>query len=361
MRKQDFDYQLPPDLIAQAPLPERSASRLLVVDPAHADVVDSEMRALPAWLRPGDLLVFNDTRVWPARLNGRKDSGGAVELLLERLDADDRGWFHLGVSKKPKPGARIDVAPDCQFEVIARDGPLFLLRTTCATGIPALLARYGHVPLPPYIDRADTPGDHERYQTVFARDPGSAAAPTAGLHFDQSLLAALAARGVGFDYVTLHVGAGTFQNLREDELDKVVLHREWCRVSATLVARIAATKAAGGRVIAVGTTATRTLETAAATGVLQPFAGDTQLFIRPGYVFRVIDGLITNFHLPQSSLLMLVCALAGVECVLAAYRHAVAQRYRFFSYGDACLLWPAPAEAAQTRIVPSVLHAAMDG
>lgn len=361
MRKQDFDYHLPPELIAQAPLPERSASRLLVVDPAHAEFVDSQMRALPEHLRAGDLLVFNDTRVWPARLNGRKDSGGAVELLLERLQARDRGWFHLGVSKKPKPGARIEVAPDCQFEVIERDGPLFLLRSTTGVDIPTLLARHGHVPLPPYIDRADTPGDHERYQTVFARDPGSAAAPTAGLHFDEALLAALAARGVGFDYVTLHVGAGTFQNLREDELDKVVLHREWCRVSAALVARIAATKAAGGRVIAVGTTATRTLETAAPTGVLQPFAGDTQLFIRPGYVFRVIDGLITNFHLPQSSLLMLVCALSGIDRMLAAYRHAVAQRYRFFSYGDACLLWPASADAARTRIVPAAAQAAMDG
>lgn len=362
MRKQDFDYLLPPELIAQAPLPERSASRLLVAGPAPDQVVDSQMRALPEWLRAGDLLVFNDTRVWPARLNGRKDSGGAVELLLERLVAPDRGWFHLGVSKKPKPGARIEVAADCQFEVIERDGPLFLLRSIGTDDVPTLLARHGHVPLPPYIDRADTAGDRERYQTVFARDSGSAAAPTAGLHFDEPLLAALAARGVGFDYVTLHVGAGTFQNLREDELDKVVLHREWCRVSPALVSRVAATKAAGGRVIAVGTTATRTLETAAASGVLAPFEGDTQLFIRPGYRFKVIDGLVTNFHLPQSSLLMLVCALTGVERVLAAYRHAVAQRYRFFSYGDACLLWPAPADDAQTRIVPAPAHTpATDG
>ena len=348
MRKQDFDYELPPELIAQAPLPERSASRLLVVDPARPQLIDSEMRELPAWLRAGDLLVFNDTRVWPARLNGRKDSGGAVELLLERLLSADRGWFHLGVSKKPKPGARIQVAADCEFEVIEREGPLFLLHSH-GGDIQTVLARHGHVPLPPYIERADTPGDHERYQTVFARDPGSAAAPTAGLHFDDALLEALRAQGVGVDFVTLHVGAGTFQNLREDELDRVVLHREWCRVSPALVARIAATKAAGGRVIAVGTTATRTLETAAATGVLQAFEGDTQLFIRPGYRFQVIDGLITNFHLPQSSLLMLVCALSGTERMLAAYRHAVAQRYRFFSYGDACLLWPQTAATAIVR------------
>ena len=340
MRKQDFDYELPPELIAQAPLAERSASRMLVLDAAARSITDSSVRALPQWLRRGDLLVLNDTRVWPARLLGRKDSGGAVELLLERLVSADRGWFHLGVSKKPKPGGRIVIAEDCVFEVLEREGPLFLLRTLDGADVPDVLARHGHVPLPPYIERSDTPGDHERYQTVFARDPGSAAAPTAGLHFDLTLLEALQAMGVGIDHVTLHVGAGTFQNLREDELDKVVLHREWCRVSAALVERIAATKAAGGRVIAVGTTATRTLESAAASGVLQPFEGDTQLFIRPGSEFRVIDGLITNFHLPQSSLLMLVCALAGTEFVLDAYRHAVAAGYRFFSYGDACLVLP---------------------
>lgn len=340
MRKQDFDYQLPPQLIAQAPLAERSASRMLVLDAAARSITDSRVRALPDWLRRGDLLVLNDTRVWPARLLGRKESGGAVELLLERLVTADRGWFHLGVSKKPKPGGRIVIAEDCVLEVLEREGPLFLLRTVDGADVPDVLARHGHVPLPPYIERSDTPGDHERYQTVFARDPGSAAAPTAGLHFDLTLLEALKAMGVGIDHVTLHVGAGTFQNLREEELDKVVLHREWCRVSAALVERIAATKAAGGRVIAVGTTATRTLESAAASGVLQPFEGDTQLFIRPGSEFRVIDGLITNFHLPQSSLLMLVCALAGTEFVLDAYRHAVAAGYRFFSYGDACLVLP---------------------
>jgi S-adenosylmethionine:tRNA ribosyltransferase-isomerase len=340
VRKQDFDYHLPPELIAQAPLPERSASRLLVLDRATEAIHDSSVRELPQWLRAGDLLVFNDTRVWPARLLGRKDSGGAVELLLERLADADRGWFHLGVSKKPKPGGRIVVAGDCVFEVVEREGPLFLLRTVDGSDIPMHLARHGHVPLPPYIDRNDTPGDHQRYQTVFARDPGSAAAPTAGLHFDDALLAELQEQGVGIDFVTLHVGAGTFQNLREDELDRVVLHREWCRVGSALVERIAATKAAGGRVIAVGTTATRTLESAAASGQLRPFEGDTQLFIRPGSVFRVLDGLITNFHLPQSSLLMLVCALAGSEFVLGAYQHAVAERYRFFSYGDACLVLP---------------------
>ncbi len=340
MRKQDFDYTLPPELIAQAPLAERSASRLLVMDPASGERTDSTIRQLPAWLRAGDLLVFNDTRVWPARLHGRKRTGGEVELLLERLLAPDRGLFHIKVSKKPKPGAVIEIDHGCAFQVLGRDGALFDLRSVDGSDIQTLLARHGHVPLPPYIARPDEAADQERYQTVYAREAGSAAAPTAGLHFDEALLAALAARGIGTDYVTLHVGAGTVPSLREDELDKVVLHREWCRVSPALVERIRATKAAGGRVIAVGTTATRTLESAAASGELAPFEGDTQLFIRPGYAFRVIDGLVTNFHLPQSSLLMLVCALAGTEFTLACYRHAVAERYRFFSYGDACLVLP---------------------
>jgi S-adenosylmethionine:tRNA ribosyltransferase-isomerase len=340
MRKQDFDYELPPERIAQAPLAERSASRLLVMDPASRQYSDSTIRELPRWLRPGDLMVFNDTRVWPARLYGRKRTGGAVELLLERLLAPDRGLFHVQVSKKPKAGAIIDIASGCAFQVLGRDGELFELRSVDGSDIQTLLVRYGHVPLPPYIARPDAAADRERYQTVYAREPGSVAAPTAGLHFDDALLAAIAARGIGIDYVTLHVGAGTFQSLREDELDRVVLHREWCRVRPELVARIAATKAAGGRVIAVGTTATRTLESAAAGGELLAFEGDTQLFIRPGYTFRVIDGLVTNFHLPQSSLLILVCALAGTEFTLAAYRHAVQARYRFFSYGDACLVLP---------------------
>ncbi len=339
MRKQDFDYSLPPELIAQSPPVRRGDSRLLVIDGRAHRVIDAQFESLGEWLRPGDLLVLNDTRVWNARLHGRKETGGVVELLLERLATPSSGWFHLGVSKKPKAGQRIDVA-DQGLIVEVREGPLFRLRTADGSSIEALLERHGHVPLPPYIERADGQRDRERYQTVFAREPGSAAAPTAGLHFDQELLDALAARGIGHAFVTLHVGAGTFQNLREDELDRVVLHRESCRVSTELVAQIAECKAAGGRVVAVGTTATRTLESAAASGTLMPFEGDTQLFIRPGYQFRVIDALVTNFHLPQSSLLMLVCAFAGTEFVLSAYAHAVAQRYRFFTYGDACLVFP---------------------
>jgi S-adenosylmethionine:tRNA ribosyltransferase-isomerase len=339
MRKQDFDFALPPGLIAQQPLARRCDSRLLVFETANERLIDARFQDLTDWLVAGDLLVLNDTRVWNARLLGRKDTGGAVELLLERLIAPDRGWFHLGVSKKPKPGQTI-VVENQTLIVEGRDGALFQLRTADGSAIADLLARHGHVPLPPYIERADGLTDRERYQTVFAREPGSAAAPTAGLHFDDALLADLAAKGVGHAFLTLHVGAGTFQNLREDELDQVVLHREWCSVSLELVARIEATKAAGGRVIAVGTTATRTLETAARGGRLQPYEGDTQLFIRPGYEFRVVDALITNFHLPQSSLLMLVCAFAGTRFVLDGYRHAVEQGYRFFSYGDACLVFP---------------------
>ncbi len=340
MKKHDFDFTLPQELIAQTPLSERSASRLLVLDPRKPAVLDSAFRALPDFLRSGDLVVFNDTRVWPARLLGHKDTGGAVELLLERIVAADRGWFHLGVSKKPQAGRHIIIADDCRLVVIERDGPLFLLGSVDGADILGHLARHGHVPLPPYITRQDVPADHERYQTIYARDPGSAAAPTAGLHFEAATMESLLQRGIQIDYLTLHVGAGTFQNLREDDLDRVVLHREWCRVSPALVERIAATKAAGGRVVAVGTTAMRSLESAALTGVLQAYEGDTQLFIRPGFQFRVVDVLVTNFHLPQSSLLMLVCAFAGTDFVLNAYRHAVEQNYRFFSYGDACLVFP---------------------
>lgn len=343
MRKQDFHYTLPPELIAHVPLARRSASRLLCIDGAAGSITDSVFEHLDQHLRQGDLLVFNDTRVWPARLYGRKDSGGRVELLLERLETSDCGWFHLGVSKKPAPGQGIviDGEPGARLLVEARQGALFRLRSADGAPIPELLERCGHVPLPPYIARADVAADRERYQTVYARDPGSAAAPTAGLHFDQELLARLAERGIDSAFLTLHVGAGTFQNLREDDLEHVQLHREWCRVSADTVAQIEQTRRAGGRVVAVGTTVARSLEQAAATGTLMPYDGDTRLFIRPGWRFRAIDALITNFHLPQSSLLMLVCALAGTDLVLRAYAHAVAQRYRFYSYGDACLVLPA--------------------
>jgi len=339
MRKQDFDFLLPPECIAQQPLRERASSRLLVIDAAHQRIHHSRFDGIGQWLRPGDLLVLNDTRVWNARLFGTKDSGGRIELLLERLTRADLGWFHVRVSKKPRTGQRIMVG-DLALIVEDRDEALFALRSSDGSPIAELLERSGHVPLPPYIARADSLSDRERYQTVFAREPGSAAAPTAGLHFDPALLQSLHDFGVEHEFLTLHVGAGTFQNLREDELDRVVLHREWCRVSPALVDRVARTKAAGGRVLAVGTTVARSLESAAQSGELQPFEGDTRLFIRPGYGFKVVDALITNFHLPQSSLLMLVCAFAGTDTVLNAYAMAVQEGYRFFSYGDACLVFP---------------------
>ncbi len=335
MRKQDFDFVLPDELIAQAPLPQRSASRLLVGHIDARTLTDQSIRDLPELLVPGDLLVVNDTRVWPARLFGRKASGGQVELLLERQIDASTGLFHLRVSKKPKPGETIIVG-EFALTVSERIDALFALYCTHGT-LDQILQQHGHMPLPPYVTRADDAADRERYQTVFAREAGSAAAPTAGLHFDAPLLDALAARGIARTAITLHVGAGTFQNLREDELDKVVLHREWLHVPQEAVNAVNACKARGGRVIAVGTTATRALETAACDGTLATYSGETQLFIRPGYRFAVIDGLLTNFHLPQSSLLMLVSAFAGHEFVLHAYAHAVRERYRFFSYGDASL------------------------
>ncbi|HEX7110942.1 MAG TPA: tRNA preQ1(34) S-adenosylmethionine ribosyltransferase-isomerase QueA [Mizugakiibacter sp.] len=340
MKKSDFHYELPPELIAQAPLAERSASRLLVLDvPAHR-WQDRAMRELPQLLRAGDLLVFNDTRVLPARLFGHKESGGAVEILIERVTGAHEARAQLGVSKKPKPGGRILLGDGSVVTVLGRDGEFFLLRFEGEEPLERLLLRLGRMPLPPYIARDADAADAERYQTVFAREPGAVAAPTAGLHFDASLLDALRARGVEFGYVTLHVGAGTFQPVRAERIEDHVMHREWLNVGAELVEKIRRTRERGGRVIAVGTTVVRALESASRGGELMPFAGETAIFIFPGYRIRSIDGLITNFHLPESTLLMLVSALAGRELILDAYRHAVAQRYRFFSYGDAMLIWP---------------------
>lgn len=340
MKKTDFDFDLPPELIAQAPLPERSASRLLLLDVAAQSRQDRLFRELPTFLRAGDLLVFNDTRVLPARLHGRKDTGGAVEILLERVTGTHEATVQLGVSKKPKEGGRIELADGSYATVLGRDGPFFRLRFESFEPLEKLLPKLGEMPLPPYIERHADAGDIERYQTVYARTPGAVAAPTAGLHFDEALLGELRGKGVGFGYVTLHVGAGTFQPVRAEDIREHAMHREWLNVGASLVEQIQRTRAAGGRVIAVGTTVVRALESATVEGVLRPFAGETQIFIFPGYRFTSIDGLITNFHLPQSTLLMLVSALAGRDFVLAGYRHAVAGRYRFFSYGDAMLILP---------------------
>lgn len=340
MKKSDFHFDLPAELIAQTPLAERSSSRLLVVDAAHDRLEDRRFTDLVELLAPGDLLVFNDTRVLPARLYGRKESGGAVEILIERITGAHEARVQLGVSKKPKAGGRILLDDGSAATVIGRDGEFFLLRFEAVEPLEKLLLKLGRMPLPPYIHREAGAADTERYQTVYAREVGAVAAPTAGLHFDKPLLDALAARGIDSGYVTLHVGAGTFQPVRSERIENHVMHREWLNVGAELVEKIRHTRARGGRVVAVGTTVVRALETATREGELQPFAGETQIFIFPGYRITSVDALITNFHLPESTLLMLVSAFAGRETMLAAYQHAVALRYRFFSYGDAMLIWP---------------------
>lgn len=339
MLKTDFDFALPPELIAQQPLEPRSAARLLCIERAGAigGWQDRQVRDLPILLRAGDLLVFNDTRVLHARLRGHKASGGKVEALIERIIAPTRALAQLRASKAPRAGERLRFAADIAATVGDRAGEFFELDFG-ALAVTAVLDRIGLLPLPPYIERAATGADAERYQTVFARAPGAVAAPTAGLHFDAELLAALAAAGVAHTHITLHVGAGTFQPLRVDDIATHRMHREWLQVTPEACAEIAAARGAGGRVVAVGTTVVRALETAAGGGALVPYAGETDIFIYPGYPFRAVDALLTNFHLPQSSLLMLVAAFAGTERILAAYRHAVSARYRFFSYGDAMLI-----------------------
>jgi len=340
LKKSDFDFELPPELIAQAPLAERSASRLLLLDVEKQTRGDRLFRELPDFLRPGDLLVFNDTRVLPARLYGRKSTGGAVEILIERVTGAHEATVQLGVSKKPKEGGRIELADGSVAVVLGRDDAFFRLRFESPEPLEKLLLKLGEMPLPPYIERHADASDMERYQTVYAREPGAVAAPTAGLHFDEAMLAQLRDKGIDFGYVTLHVGAGTFQPMRADDVRDHVMHREWLNVGAALVEQIRRTRKAGGRVVAVGTTVVRALESATKDGELHPFAGETQIFIFPGYRITSVDALVTNFHLPQSTLLMLVSALAGRDFMLDSYRYAVAQRYRFFSYGDAMLILP---------------------
>ncbi|MCW5661163.1 MAG: tRNA preQ1(34) S-adenosylmethionine ribosyltransferase-isomerase QueA [Burkholderiaceae bacterium] len=337
----DFDFSLPDGLIAQLPAPQRSASRLL--DGRGSTPSDRQFRDLPSLLNPGDLLVFNDTRVIKARLFGEKPTGGAVEALVERVLPDHRVLAQLRVSKAPRPGTTIRFGDAFDAEVIGRsgsDGSMYVLRFPSEPLV--LLEQYGHVPLPPYIAHADGAVDHERYQSVFAQRPGAVAAPTASLHFDEAVLAALEARGLARAAITLHVGAGTFQPVRSDNLAEHRMHSEWYDVPELTVQAIEAARARGARVVAVGTTALRALESAAlssaATPSLATGARETELFITPGFRFRVVDTLITNFHLPKSTLLMLVCAFAGFDHVRALYRHAIEARYRFFSYGDAMLL-----------------------
>lgn len=336
LKRSDFKFDLPAKLIAQMPLEQRSASRLLRLR-RSGGFADAMFRDLPGYLEKGDLLVFNNTRVIPARLFGRKETGGRVEVMLERLLSERDCLVQLRVSKPVKEGGRILLDDGSFVEMRGRQGSFFLLHAP-DENLSTIMERCGHMPLPPYITREDTAEDRERYQTVYARNPGAVAAPTAGLHFDNDLLAQIDTIGVERAEVTLHVGAGTFQPVRCEKIEDHSMHAEYLEVSSAVCEAVERTRSRGGRIIAVGTTAVRSLETAAQSGSLQPFAGDSRIFIYPGYEFRVIDGLVTNFHLPESTLLMLVSALAGRENVLAAYRHAVQERYRFFSYGDAMLV-----------------------
>ena len=336
MDRSEFHYDLPGELIAQQPLPERSASRLLAL--CGDSIEDRRFADLPELLRSGDLLVLNDTRVIRARLHGRKPTGGQVEVLLERITGARTATVQLRASRSPGDGTELALANGASARVQSREGVLFRLEFN--TDVEPLLEAHGEVPLPPYIRRSVAAQDQTRYQTVYARERGSVAAPTAGLHFDANMFDALAARGIETAFLTLHVGIGTFAPVRTRRIEDHRLHGEWCRVSDDLCARIRRARQRGGRIVAAGTTTVRALESAARDGDLEPMEGETSLFIRPGFRFRLVDTLITNFHLPESSLLMLVCAFAGRKRVLAAYRHAVDDRYRFFSYGDAMLVQP---------------------
>jgi S-adenosylmethionine:tRNA ribosyltransferase-isomerase len=337
MKRTDFHYELPSDLIAQRPLDKRSASRMLCLDRTTGALDDSVFGDLPALLNPGDMLVFNNTEVIPARLYGRKASGGRVEILVERLLSKRECLAQIRASKSPKAGGILLLEDGSQLEVLGRQDSFFHIRSI-ESDLMDLMQRFGHVPLPPYITREDTDRDRRRYQTVYAEAPGAVAAPTAGLHFDEDLLAKLNNAGVESTTVTLHVGAGTFQPVRVDNIEEHQMHAEWLEVSPAACEAIADARKRGGRVVAVGTTAVRSLETAAQGGSLEPYRGDSRIFIFPPYRFRVVDALITNFHLPESTLLMLISAFAGLENTMAAYRHAVENKYRFFSYGDAMFL-----------------------
>ena len=353
MRRTDFNYELPEELIAQQPLAERSASRLLTLDGASGALADRLIRELPELVAPGDLLVFNDTRVIPARLFALKESGGKVELLLERPLEGSTALVHARASKPLRPAMLLQSRGGA-IRILEKRGDLWVVELPEAA--LGFFERFGQMPLPPYIRREPVAADATRYQSVFARRHGAVAAPTASLHFDRELLAALEARGVQRAFVTLHVGAGTFQPVRTDAVGAHVMHAEFVEVSAETVAAVAAARARGARVIAIGTTVVRALESAAGRGVLAPYVGDSSLFIVPGFRFHVVDAMVTNFHLPESTLLMLVSAFAGREEVLAAYRHAVAGQYRFFSYGDAMFVLPAPEARASSPPRPGAVE-----
>jgi S-adenosylmethionine:tRNA ribosyltransferase-isomerase len=341
MQRADFNFDLPRELIAQRPATPRCASRLLRLDGARSALEDLEFRDLPRLLHAADLLVFNDTRVIPARTHGTKESGGKIELLLERVLGAREALVHARSSKPLRSGAAVALPGGQRARMIGREGELFHLEFS--GDVLEFFETHGAVPLPPYIERAPEAADRERYQTVYARNPGAVAAPTAGLHFDAEIFAALENKGVGRAFVTLHVGAGTFQPVWTDDIDRHEMHAEYLTVSAAACAAINAARAAGGRIVAVGTTVVRSLETAAGEGgaALRPYTGATRMFIKPGYRFRAVDAIVTNFHLPESTLLMLCAAFVGTPALLRAYTHAVDARYRFFSYGDAMFLTPA--------------------
>ncbi|MBA5683293.1 tRNA preQ1(34) S-adenosylmethionine ribosyltransferase-isomerase QueA [Photobacterium damselae subsp. damselae] len=341
MQVSDFDFDLPDELIARYPQPERTSSRLLQLDGNSGDIAHKTFKDVLDLVNPGDLMIFNNTRVIPARMFGRKASGGKLEVLVERMLDEKSILAHVRASKSPKPGTELLLGENDEYsaEMVARHDALFEIRFNSDKTVLEILDEVGHMPLPPYIDRPDEDADKERYQTVYNAKPGAVAAPTAGLHFDDALLAALKEKGVNFAFVTLHVGAGTFQPVRVDNINDHHMHSEYVEVPEEVVTAINETKANGGRIVAVGTTSVRSLESAAQDAVkngteLKPFFGDTEIFIFPGYQFQLVDVLITNFHLPESTLIMLVSAFAGYEHTMNAYKDAVANQFRFFSYGD---------------------------
>ncbi|GKT12615.1 MAG: S-adenosylmethionine:tRNA ribosyltransferase-isomerase [Thiomicrorhabdus sp.] len=344
MKRQDFFFELPEQLIAQQPAAERRGSRLLVMLP-NGKISDDQFPDLLSYVQPNDLLVFNNTKVIPARLFGQKSTGGQIELLIERVVDDKTLLTHLRSSRSPKAGAILRIENAFDVEVSGRQGALFVLKVLSEQSALELVEAYGHMPLPPYIERTeDIEDDKERYQTVYSAKPGAVAAPTAGLHFDEALMEGIKTKGADIGFVTLHVGAGTFKPVQVDDISEHVMHSEYLEVDQTLVDQVKAARGRGGRVIAIGTTSVRCLESAAKfseTGQVAPYQGETDIFITPGYQFKEVDVLFTNFHLPESTLIMLVSALAGYDRTMAAYQHAVEQAYRFFSYGDAMLVFPA--------------------
>ncbi len=348
MQLSDFNFELPTELIAQQPLAERTQSRMLCLNGLTGEYVDQQFSQFPALLNEDDLLVFNNTRVIPARIFGKKASGGRVEVMLERLLGDSEMLVQIRASKAPKVGGLLLLGDEAvEAEVTSRANSFYRLRLHDERNAMTVLEAIGHMPLPPYIDRADSKLDQQRYQTVFAAHPGAVAAPTAGLHFDQAILDEIGAKGVRQAAVTLHVGAGTFQPVRVDDITSHEMHYEYVEVPQATCDAIAATRARGGRVVAVGTTVVRSLETAAKAGALSPFCGETNIFIYPGYRFNCVDALMTNFHMPESTLLMLVSAFGGQQNIRAAYQHAIAERYRFYSYGDAMFITPSKEAAAE--------------